>query len=80
MVRASDWGQDKKCTLFVFDNTANGCLNSSVLNPKQNGDVRLVINFGAAPGANLIVLVYGEFENSMEADRNKTITYDVYQP
>jgi len=80
MVRASDWGQGKKCTLFVFDNTANGCLNSSVLNPKQNGDVRLVINFGAAPGANLIVLVYGEFENSMEADRNKTITYDVYQP
>ena len=80
MVRASDWGQGKKCTLFVFDNTANGCLNSSVLNPKQSGDVRLVITFGAAPGANLIVLVYGEFENSMEADRNKTITYDVYQP
>ena len=79
MVRASDWGQSKKCTLFVFDNTANGCLNSSVLNPKQNGDVRLVITFGDAPGANLIVLVYGEFENSMEADRNKTITYDVYQ-
>ena len=51
-----------------------------MLNPKQSGDVRLVINFGDAPGANLIVLVYGEFENSMEADRNKTITYDVYQP
>jgi len=80
MVRASDWGQGKKCTLFVFDNAANGCLNSSVLNPKQSGELRLVINFGDAPGANLIVLVYGEFENSMEADRNKTITYDVYQP
>ena len=80
MVQASDWGQGKKCTLFVFDNTANGCLNSSVLNPKQNGEFRIVITFGADPGANLIILVYGEFENLMEADRNKTMTYDVYQP
>ena len=81
MVQASDWGQgDKKCTLFVFDNTANRCLDSSVLNPKQSGELRLVITFGGDPGANLIILVYGEFENLMEADRNKTITYDVYQP
>ena len=80
MVRASDWGQGKKCTLFVFDNTANGCLNSSVLNPKQSGELRLVITFGADPGSNLVILIYGEFENLMEADRNKTITYDVYQP
>jgi len=51
-----------------------------VLNPKQNGEFRIVITFGADPGANLIILVYGEFENLMEADRNKTMTYDVYQP
>jgi len=80
MVQASDWGQGKKCTLFVFDNTANGCLNSSVLNPKKSGELRLVITFGDDPGANLIILVYGEFENLIEADRNKSITYDVYQP
>ena len=35
MVQASDWGQGKKCTLFVFDNTANCCLSSSVLNPER---------------------------------------------
>ena len=80
MVRASDWGQGKKCTLFVFDNTANGCLNSSVLNPEQNGELRIVITFGADLGANLIILVYREFQNLVEADRNKTITYDVCQP
>ena len=51
-----------------------------MLNPKQDGEFRLVITFGDAPEANLIILVYGEFENFMEADRNKTITYDVYQP
>jgi len=80
MILASDLGQGKKCTLFVFDNTANGCLNSSVLNPKQSGELRYVIAFGADPGANLIILVYGEFENLTETDRNKTITYDLYQP
>ena len=35
MVQASDWGQGKKCTLFVFDNTANGCLDSSVLKAER---------------------------------------------
>ena len=79
MVRREDWGQDKHCTLFVFDNTANGNLHSSVLNPKQSGDLRLVINFGANPGENLTVLLYGEFENILEIDRNKTVVYDVYQ-
>ena len=38
MVRREDWGQGKNCTLFVFDNRANECLNSPVLNPKQSGD------------------------------------------
>ena len=79
MIRREDWGQDKHCTLFVFDNTANGNLHSSVLNPKQSGDLRLVINFGANPGENLTVLLYGEFENILEIDRNKTVVYDVYQ-
>ena len=49
MVRRADWGHGKKCILFVFDNTANGCLNTSVLNPKQSGELRLVIQFGANP-------------------------------
>ena len=80
MVRRDDWGHGKLCTLFVFDNTANGCLNTSVLNPKQSGELRIVIQFGANPGANLVILVYGEFENMMEIDRNNTVTYDVYQP
>ena len=49
MVTRTDWGAGKNCTLFIFDNAANGCLNSPVLNPKQSGELRLVFNFGANP-------------------------------
>ena len=79
MVRKVDWGHGKRCNLYVFDNTANGCLDSPVLNPKQSGELRLVIDFGQNPGQNLTILLYGEFENLMEINDNKVVTYDVYQ-
>ena len=79
MVLKDNWGHNKRCTLFVFDNTANGCLDSPVLNPKQSGEVRLVIDFGANPGENLTILLYGEFENLLEINGNRVVTYDVYQ-
>ena len=74
MVTSDDWGRGKNCTMFVFDNTANGCLSSAILNPVQSGEVSIVIRFRANPG----VLVYGEFENLLEINSNKTVIYDVY--
>ena len=74
MVLKDNWGHNKKCTLFVFDNTANGCLDSPVLNPKQSGEVRLVIDFDANPGANLTILLHGEFENLLEINGNRIVT------
>ena len=50
-----------------------------MLNPKQSGELRLVIDFGGNPGQNLTILVYGEFESLMEINDNKVVTYDVYQ-
>ena len=79
MVRRQDWGQDKNCTLFVFDNAANGCLDSPVLNPKQSGELQIVLNFGVPPGENITVILYGEFENLLEIDKNKAVLYDIYQ-
>jgi len=79
MVRKVDWGHGKICNLFVFDNAANGCLDSPVLNPKQSGELRLVIDFGDNPGSNLTILLYGEFENLLEINENRVVTYDVYQ-
>ena len=65
--------------MFIFDNTAYSCLDSPVLSPKQRGELHLVIDFGANPGENLTVLLYGEFENLLEINGNKIVTYDVYQ-
>jgi len=70
MVELGDWGDDKNCTLFMFDNVANGCADSQRLNPKQTGDLQLSLAFGAAPNTNITVLVYGEFENLLEIDSN----------
>ena len=50
-----------------------------MLNPRQSAELRLVIDFGVNPGENLTILVYGEFENLMEINDNKVVTYDVYQ-
>ena len=79
MVQADDWGNGKNCTLFVFENAANGCLNSPVLNPKLSGELRLVLAFGGDQGANVTAIVYGEFENLLEINPVKAVQYDVYQ-
>ena len=74
-----DWGEAKNCTLFMFDNVANGCVDSQTLNPKQSGDLQLVLEFGAPPATNITVLVYGEFENLLEIDSNGAVLYNIYQ-
>ena len=79
MVELGDWGQAKNCTLYMFDNVANGCADSQNLNPKQTGDLQLVLEFGAAPNTNITVLVYGEFENLLEIDKNGAVLYNIYQ-
>ena len=79
MVIAVDWGHNKNCTLFVFGNAANGCLNNPVLNPKLSGELRLVLDFGADQGANVTAIVYREFENLLEINNVKAVHYEVYQ-
>ena len=80
MVQQDDWGQNKGCTLFMFDNVANGRADARTLNPKQSGDLQLVLEFGAALGTNITVLVYAEFENLLEIDSNGAVLYNIYQP
>ena len=80
MVRQDEWGQGRGCTLFMFDNVANGRADTRTLNPKQSGDLQLVLEFGAAPNTNITVLVYAEFENLLEIDSNGAVLYNIYQP
>ena len=79
MVDFEDWGHGKKANLYVFDTTANASLDSPILNPQRKGELRVVLDFGANPGSNLTVLVYGEFENLLEIAGNGTVTYNVHE-
>ena len=79
MIEMEDWGHLINCTLFMYDNVASGCADSNTLNPKETGDVQLVLEFGAAPVNNITVLVYGEFENLLEIDSNRAVLYVIYQ-
>ena len=78
MLQPEEWGQGKSCTLYAFDNTANGFLHSSVLNPKLSGELRYVLRFGGNPGTNVTVVVYGEFEGLLEIDSNRAVLYNLY--
>lgn len=79
MVRGKDWGQRASANLFVFDNTANGNLDSPNLHPKLSGNTQLVFQFGAPTPHNLTLIVYGEFENLIEVYGNNAVFYDIYR-
>ena len=79
MVQQEDWGQGRNCTLFMSDNVANGRADNKTLNPKQAGELQLILEFRAAPNINITVLVYAEFENMLEIDSNGAVLYDIYQ-
>ena len=67
MLKPGDWGHNKNCTLYLFNNVAGGGdADSPLRNPQQQGDVTLEINFGANPGQNLTVVVWREFESVMD--------------
>ena len=48
------------------------------MNPRQAGDVKLEITFGAAPNKNITVVVWGEFENVIEIDDNGAVQYNIH--
>ena len=77
MLKPGDWGHTKNCTLYLFNNVAGGDADSPLRNPQQQGDVTLEINFGANPGQNLTVVVWGEFESVMDISGMGVVNYDV---
>ena len=79
MIRRQEWGRGANKTLFVFDNAANGCLDSPVFNPKLSGDVRLLLQFSTQLGSGVTLIVYGEFENTIEINGDKSVIYDIYE-
>lgn len=49
MLRRNKWERGNNCTPFMFDNVASRCPDSSALKPKQAGDLKLFLQFGAGP-------------------------------
>ena len=78
MMLPSDWGQGKNCTLFMFNNVPSGKADDpQYRNPRQSGNVRLVIDFNAAVGHNITVLVWSEYENVYEINSLGGIKYNI---
>ena len=69
------WGQDKNCTLFMWNNMPSGDADGPKLNPKQTGNVRPEIQFQAALNANITILVWGEFESVIYIDHLGSVMY-----
>ena len=78
MLLPSDWGQGKNCTLFLFNNVPSGKADDpQYRNPRQSGNVRLVIDFAAAVNHNITVLVWSEYENVYEINHLGGIKYNI---
>jgi len=61
--------------LCTFDLTADQG-DEENFNLIHQGSVRLVLKFAQALAMTVTVVVYAEFENVIEIDRNKNIIYD----
>ena len=79
MVEQEMWGGAGCCTLFMFDNVANGAADSTLMNPRQDCDLRIRFNLGAAVNHVINVLLYAEFENVLEIDGNGAVIYNIYR-
>jgi hypothetical protein len=61
--------------LYTFDLSPD-LAEDDHFNLSREGSVRLVVRFGKALTASLTVIVYGEFENIIEVDRNRNVLFD----
>ena len=84
MVRPDEWGmpentnEEGTCTLFMWDNVANGKADSATLHPKQAGDLQLHIKFNANLPKAITALVYGEFEDILNINPDGSVIYNIY--
>ena len=77
MLLPEDWGQGKNCTLFIFNNVPGDADDPEFRNSRQTGNVRYEIDFRAAVGYNITVVIWSEYENVCEIDQFGAILYSV---
>ena len=72
-----DWEQGYG--LFRFDLTPAGSGHPDHLIPHRTGNVNLCLKFGTETDTGLNSIVYAEFQNQLEIDRNRRVVYDLSQ-
>ncbi|XP_068735631.1 uncharacterized protein F54H12.2-like [Montipora capricornis] len=65
--------------LFRFDLTPAGSGHPDHLIPHRSGNVNLYLKFGTQTETILNLIVYAEFQNQVEIDRNRRVVYDLSQ-
>ena len=77
MLTPGMWGQGRNCTLFLFNNTANGNADGTLLNPKQRADIRIVFTLGADVNHPILVCIWSRYTADLAIDPNGAVLYDV---
>ena len=65
--------------LFRLDTTPAGSGHPDHLIPHRSGNVNLYLIFGTPTPEVLNLIVYAEFRNHFEIDRNRRVVYDLSQ-
>ena len=65
--------------LFRLDTTPAGNGHPDHLIPNRSGNVSFYLKFGTETLAVLNLIVYAEFQNQVEIDRNRRVAYDLSQ-
>lgn len=75
MISSEDWSHGS--TILMWNNIPDTLsADATHLNPKKSGNLRFKFTFGAAPGHIVNILVYGEFQTTLEIDPNGAVIYD----
>ena len=78
MVRSSDWGEGKTCTVFLYNNVPGDNPNDGKhRNPPQTENVRLQLDFAAATTHNITVIVWSQHENVFEVNDLGGVKYNI---
>ena len=78
MMLPHDWGEGTNCTLFMFNNVAGDAADPEHRNPRITSNVRYEIDFRAAVGHNIAVVIWSEYENIYKIDRWGGILYSLH--
>ena len=78
MMLPHDWGEGTNCTLFMFNNVAGDAADPEHRNPRITSNVRYEIDFRAAVGHNITVVIWSEYENIYKIDQWGGILYSLH--